>query len=202
MRREAVRPFRVPLDAEDGFRPVLNGLNDAVRGGLRHVEPRSYPSQPLMVGAVDQAGAAVQAVQEGIAGTAYGMELIAAVEAVAVCRGKILNQAAAEADVDDLQPPADAEDRFFGLQEAEKKPELQPVQLRVDRPGALIFLTEPGRVDVAAARQKQPVIGRQVRRVKRGIKIGAAERESVFVVGGILRDTGDKDFHSLFRNVF
>ena len=129
------------------------------------------------------------------------MDLILSVPAVDIGRRQVLDQAAPEKDIDQLHPPADAKDRSAGGEKRAKEGKLRPVQLPVDRQGALIRLSEPGGVNISAAGQQESAEGGQIRRMEVCFKGGMADGKCAFVVGCMFRDTGDENLHGRLLRV-
>lgn len=150
--------LRVPLDAEDAVVSVFDRFGDAVRGPLCDGQPGADPAAALMVGAVDLTDGRAEGGKGGAGTGPDGMGLVLAGPAVKGGGRQILDQAAAEIDIEDLHAAADAKDRFSGFEEGVKQGKLRFIQRAVDAGGALILLPEPGRVDIAAAGQQKPVI--------------------------------------------
>lgn len=82
--RGHARPFRVPLNPEDGHVLVFQSFNDAVMGGLSDGQPGSDDPGALVMGAVDQTGCAVEPGQKRAGQTVRRVDLVLAVPAVGI----------------------------------------------------------------------------------------------------------------------
>ena len=71
----------------------------------------------------------------------------------------ILQNGAAEGDIDDLHALADADDGDPGSYGRVESLKLQNVQFGVNCTGTFVFFSEESRIDIAAARQDQGVAG-------------------------------------------
>lgn len=130
---------------------MLQRFRNLVRGSLRDHKSAADASAALMMGAVDQAGAAAEPMQQRTGQTVGRMDLVFLKEFVLVCRRKVLDQITVEIDIDKLHPPADAKDWFSGQEKGMQKSKLSPVQRFVHRNRSLVFLAEPGRMKITAA---------------------------------------------------
>lgn len=170
---------------------MLQRFRNLVRGSLRDHKSAADASAALMMGAVDQAGAAAEPMQQRTGQTVRRMDLVFLKKSVPVGRRKVLDQIAAEIDIDKLHSPADAKDWFPGQEKGMQESKLDPVQRLVRRNRSLVFLAEPGRMKITAAGQQKFVIGRQLCRIQIGFRRNMAKREDSFVISGIFRNTGD-----------
>lgn len=189
------RPFGVPLHAEDGSCCVFQGFSNTVRGGLRDRKMAPDPPAALMMSAVDGAGISVETVKDRTGSVLNRMKLIASGILMRPAGREILNDISAEVYVDDLQSPADAEDRFPGPDEHIEKGELYVVQRRVDRSGTKVRLSEPGGMNIPAAREQELVIDRKVRRRKVCAEGDRKMSQCFFVVFCVFRETGNQNIH-------
>lgn len=170
------------MHAEDGFFCVFQPFCHTVRRDLCDCQALSDCSATLMMGAVDCAYRSVEAVQEGTGEALDQMMLILVLVSVNGAGGKVLNDSSAKIHVDDLNTPADSEDRFVSFYEGIKEGELNLVKMGVYGLGAAVALAEPGRVDIASAGQEQSAVDGQVRGMERSIPGDSAGRKGCFVV--------------------
>ena len=133
------------------------------------------------------------------------MEFVTVVPGMAGRFRDMLEDGAAQADVDDLHPLADAKDRALPFEKKLQGLELRDIQFDVDIPGALVFLSEESRGNIAAPRQQQAVERRQALNVHTGQALGAHLPQGVFIVGGVFCPAYDGDFYrvgSWLHNTF
>ncbi len=98
----------------------------------------------------------------------------------------VLLEPAAERDVDQLEPAADAEHGDVALERRAQDPQLERVPRGIDVLGGAIRLAVPVRLDVSAPGEAEAfeVLRRRVVRVERhDVEAGAAERGKVLVAG-------------------
>lgn len=149
----------------------------------------------LMVGGVYFAAVSVELVKE-IAPSEIAVKnivkLVAPNPSVGFGGVDMLRDVAAEMDVDELEPFADAEYGLFLRRETGEDVELQDIKFCVNVVGAVVGLTEKGRRDVAAAWEKKM---RGVVRLT-GIQTDRAGNAHpsycVFIVSGVFGTTGDQ----------
>ena len=153
---------------------MCDGLERAVRRAGGGAEPCAQRIRRLMVRAVDEKVRAVQRAQKAAAGR-DGVQAVAAVQLAVAAN--VLAQRAAEVDVEDLEPPADADDRLSGAQEKVDERKLARVALVVDVRRAVDRLAVEARVHVSAAGEQE-----NVRRLDRFRGARADQRERVLVV--------------------
>ena len=117
--------------------------------------------------------------------------------------GYVLDQRAAQGDVEDLDAPADAQDGLPGLKEGAEQGQLRPVPHGVGGLGPAIFLKEQGGVQIAAAAQNQAGTG-QIRLGgvgRPGHAALGADRGTVVVRCSLLTgelDIQGRSFHQTF----
>lgn len=143
----------MPLDTENASVFMFQCLRHAVRGPLGDGESGSDPAAALMVRAVDPAKGRAEDGEKGIRLCPDRVRLILSGPAVERGGGKILDQVAAQVHIDDLHSPADAKDRFSGLQESMEQGKLRFIQNFIRGGRTPILLTKTGRVDIAAPGQ-------------------------------------------------
>ena len=90
---------------------------------------------------------------------AGGMNLILPDVFVAAGGGKILDDAASQADIDELHALADTENGTPLLQEGPQQKELEPVQCGFHGAGALIVGMKKSRIDIASSGQDEAAEG-------------------------------------------
>lgn len=193
------RPLGVPLHAQDGFCLVFEGFDDAVGGALGDHKSRTDPAAPLVVGAVDRAGIAVEAAEDGAGGIGHLMELVAAGIFVGGSGGEILDDISAKIDVDDLQAPADAKHRFFVQDESMEKIELGLIQDGIDGGGAPILLAKAAGMDVPSAGKQQAVTEAGFLRTEADSERNAKGGQGRFVIFGVPGDTCNENTHMMIR---
>ncbi len=152
------------MNAENASVFMFHSLYHPIFGCLCDGKTCSNPATALMVGAVDQAGVQIliEMGEEGARCIAYRMDLILAVKAVLICSLQVLDQSSAKIDIDDLHSSADAKNRFPGEDKGMEKRKLDTVQFPVRGIGALVFLSEPDRMDVTTAGKQQFIKGSSV----------------------------------------
>ena len=169
-------------------------LVDPVGADAGFEQAAPQPSGGLMVRAVHAEPLAVQPLQERVAG-AHRMHVIACITERDVARriGNILNQVAAERDVEHLMPAADAEDRPPACEEAADERELVAVAAVVDAAARGVFLPVEGGVHIGAAGQEQAAAALGVGGVHGEYGLRAAGGECGRVVGEITAIAADKN---------
>ncbi len=184
----------MPLYAEDGQKAVGEPLRNLIFAVLNIAYPLSGNVNALMVRAVYRKGFAVQLMQQGTGACGGGVKLIRPVVLVLPEGGKILADIPAEKDIDQLHALADAKNRFLVENEFPQNGELQPVKSRVNDPRAAVQLAEEPGVNIAAARKNKPVVEAYVRHMQGDGGTCAQSLKGGFVVGGLFRITGNKNF--------
>ena len=91
--------------------------------------------------------------------------------------GQVLNDAASQADVDQLHAFADAEYRKLFSQKSAKEEKLKPVQSGIHGAGSLIFLMKKIRVNVAASGKNKGIEGGGGIRKKSGERLRRIDGE-------------------------
>lgn len=103
----------------------------------------------------------------------------------------MLGDGTAEADIDDLHAFADAEYRSLPLDEELQCLKLDDIQFYVNIFGTLIFLSEEGGSNIAAAREQKAVKFRQMSCVHGGKTVGFHGMQGIFIVDGIFASSYD-----------
>ena len=130
---------------------MADSLDRAVVRAGEDLKPRPQPPDSLMMRAVDRAARAVQLAQK----PRRGVDRMQPVDAVNLAVPiDMLAQRAAEIDIEDLQPAADADDRFSRAQEVIDQRKLARVARFVKTFRAVQRLTVKARVHVAPAGQQ------------------------------------------------
>ena len=139
-------------------------------------DAKSLPQPPdgLMMRAVDREACAIQLAQKAGQGIDR-VEAVGAVDLAMAC--DMLAQRAAEIDVEDLQPAANADDLTPGAKKIVDERKLTRVALLVDIRRAVDRLTVKARMHIAPAGKKQ-----NVRALRRSGERGAGQRERFFVI--------------------
>ncbi len=185
----------MPLYGKDGEQTVDKPLNHVIPGAADRDKPLACAVYRLMVGGVYFGAAAVELVKE-IAPSEITVKNIVKLVAPDPFVGfggiDMLRDVAAEMDVDELEPFADAENGLFLCRETGKDLKLQDIQFCVDVAGAVVGLTEKGGCDVAAAGE-QKVCGIVRLGGIHADKAGNAHPSyNIFIVSGVLGTTGDQ----------
>lgn len=181
----------MPLHTEDGFFCVLQRFRGAVRCGLGDRKVMSDFPAALMVGAVDNAGISIEAVQNRAVSAAHRMKLVMSDVLMDLTGRKMLNDIAAEKYVDDLHSLTDAEDRSVGPDKGIQKGELRGVQHRVHMLGTKIGLSKPGGMDISSARKQKLVIGRKSIGMEICTKGNGEKGQGSFIIFCGSRSTGN-----------
>ena len=147
----------MPLDAKNGQGGVYNGLCHAVRGVLDDDQAFAWLRNALMMGAVDREVFSIQGVEKASLFRIRGVDLIFSDVCMPSGGGQILNDAASQADIDQLHAFADAEYGKIFSQKRAKEEKLKPVQFGIHGTGSLIFLMKKSRVNVAAPRKNESI---------------------------------------------
>ena len=148
----------MPLHGDDGQGDMLDAFDDVIAGAADGQQIFAQPVEGLMMGGIDRCAEPVQLIEEigaGQAAVIYMVLLIRAVPLVGSGSGDMLDDGAAEGDVDDLHPLTDAEDRPAAAHKGFQRLHLQNIQFCVYAAGAAVCLAEEGGRDVAAAGQQQ-----------------------------------------------
>lgn len=136
------------------------------------------------MGGIDRHGRAPFFHKKGTRRVDDGVVQVTPRGAVAVGSVHVLDDGAAERDIDELHPLADAEDGDAGAQAQLQRLELQDIQLGVDVHGAAIAFPEKGGRDIAAARQQEPVAGNHLAGVQRRQgRVAVIAQEADVVIG-------------------
>ena len=147
----------MPLDTKNGQGGVDNGLCHAVRGVLDDNQAFARLRNALMMGAVDREVFSIQGVEKASLFCMRGMDLIFSDVCMPSGGGQILNDAASQADIDQLHAFADAEYGKIFSQKRAKEEKLKPVQFGLDGAGALIFLMKKNRINISAAGKNEGI---------------------------------------------
>ena len=153
---------------------MSDGLDRAVVRTGKDAKSLPQPPDGLMMRAVDREACAIQLAQKAGQGIDR-VEAVGAVDLAMAC--DMLAQRAAEIDVEDLQPAADADDYLSRAQEVVNQRELTRVACFVEIFRAVQRLTVKARVHVAPAGQQQ-----NVRVLRRFGERRTDQRERIFVI--------------------
>lgn len=148
----------MPLYGQDGKGSVNQPFDYVIACTADGNQPFSCAVYGLMMGGVYSGAVSVELVKEIAAAqiaVENRVELVAADPFMRIGGVDVLCDVAAEMNIDELKPFADAEHGLFLFHEAGEKLKLQNVELRVHISGTVIFLTEKGGGDVAAAGKEQ-----------------------------------------------
>lgn len=185
----------MPLDGKDGERTVDKPFDHIIPGAADRDKPLSGAVYRLMVGGVYLDACSVELVKEitpAEIAVKNIVKLVASDPSVGLGGIDMLRDVAAEVDVDELEPFADAEHGLFLRRETGKDLKLQDIQFCVDVAGAVVGLTEKGGRDVAAAGE-QKVCGIVRLDGIHADKAGNAHPSyDIFIVSGVLGTTGDQ----------
>lgn len=194
--------LRMPLYTDEGQRVVGDSL-DYIIGRTADCKKRaSEMLNSLMVRGVYCGAQTVKLIEIIIpAQTAVvdRMLLVVGNPFVQISGLQILPDAAAEIDVDKLQPLADAENRLPVLDKEIKNLELQDIQLRVNLRRCGIFLTEKTGSNITAAGEHQIISGGSLFLIEGGQNGQVQTLESFFIVYGIFASSGNDNTGMMIR---
>lgn len=161
-------------------------------------------SAALMVGAVHDAGSAVETTEGAPGDILYRMELVAPDMAVGIRCRQVADDSSAEIDVDDLQAAADAEDRTVLARESVEQGKLGVVKRRIDVDirVAAVRLSQPGGGDIASARQQEGVESVRIFRAQADLIRDAEAGQRVLIIFRSGRYPGDEDVHTMTIEAF
>ncbi len=182
------------MDAQDRQESVDNSFRYVVGSILDDGKPFSGRADSLVMGAVYGKISSVEPAQKGAGQGVAGMDLILAGILVQGVGGEILDDAAAEKDIDNLHSLADTQNRAAGSYKGVQHGKLLSVQHRVDYTGAVIRLPEQDRINIPAAWKKQGVKGTGLGYVGKGGAGGPQLCEGVMVIVRIAGKAGDRYF--------
>lgn len=170
-------------------------LDHVIPGAADRDQPSACAVYRLMVGGVYFGAVSVELVKE-IAPSEIAVKnivkLVAPDPSVGFSGVDMLRDVAAEMDVDELEPFADAEYGLFLRRETGEDVELQDIKFCVNVAGAVVGLTEKGGRDVAAAGE-QKVCGIVRPGGLHADKAGNAHPSyDIFIISGVLGTTGDQ----------
>ncbi len=171
-----------------------NGLRHVVGSILDDGKAFAGSADSLVMGAVYGKILPVEPVQKGAGERMAGMDLILAGVLMQGIGGEILDDAAAEIDIDNLHSFADAQNRPAGFYKGIQHRKLLSVQHRIDNTGAVVRFPEQDGIDVPAAWQKQGVKGIGLGYVGEGGAGGPQSCEGVMVIIRIAGKAGDRYF--------
>ena len=194
--------LRMPLDTENGKGGMGDGLHHMIRCTLYHAQLFAGQADALMVGAVDNKIRPVESIQKTARGGVDPVGLILPVILMIPGSGKILNDCAAEENIDDLHSLTDAQNRFPGTDEEGEDRKLLPVQNAVNIPAALIGFSEKRRIDVAASGKQERVTAGGLFGVQTDQRIRAQLYQRVQIVAALPYVTRNQNFShgkSLFK---
>ena len=152
------KPFRMPLYGQNGETYVGQSLNYVIARAADRDKPFAGTVYGLMVGGVHKSAVSVELIEEITASqiaVIHIVKLIVTSPFVDVGGVDVLCDVAAEMDVDELKPFADAKHGLFLCHKTGEKLKLQNVKLGVHVSGAVICLAKKGRGNVAAAGEEQ-----------------------------------------------
>lgn len=150
--------FRVPLYGQNGKSCVAQPFDHVISRAADRDQSFAGAVYGLVMGGIYRSAVPVELIKEITASQVaviYIVKLIASDPFVDVGGGDVLCDAAAEMDVDKLQPFADTEHGLFLCHKTGEKLELKNVKFSVHVAGAVIRLTEKGGRNVSAAGEKQ-----------------------------------------------
>ena len=153
---------------------MSDGLDRAVVRTGKDAKSLPQPPDGLMMRAVDREACAIQLAQKAGQGIDR-VEAVGAVDPAMAC--DMLAQRAAEIDVEDLQPAANADDLTSGAKKIVDERKLARVAPLVDICRAVDRLTVKARMHITPAGQQQ-----NVRALRRFGEWRADERERIFVI--------------------
>ena len=153
---------------------MSDGLDRAVVRTGKDAKSLPQPPDGLMMRAVDREACAIQLAQKAGQGIDR-VEAVGAVDPAMAC--DMLAQRAAEIDVEDLQPAANADDLTPGAKKIVDERKLARVAPLVDICRAVDRLTVKARVHITPAGKQQ-----SVRALRRSGERGAGQRERFFVI--------------------
>ena len=144
----------MPLDGEDGLCFVAYCFHRSILCPCDHLQSLAGTVDGLMVRAVGDEALAVEPAEHRVVG-AHCVDAVGAADLVMAA--DVLAQRAAEGNVDELRPTADAEDGPAGVIETAKECKLVLVARLVDLRRSAELLTVEARVDIPAAGEQQRV---------------------------------------------
>ena len=147
----------MPLDPQNGQMRVDNGLCHAVKSPLDDDQAFARLRNALMMGAVDREVFSIQGVEKASLFCIRGVDLIFSDVCMLSGSRQVLNDAASQADVDQLHALADAEYGKLFFQERAQEEKLKPVQSGIDGAGALIFLMKKNRINISASGKNEGI---------------------------------------------
>lgn len=150
--------FRVPLYGQNGEICVVQPFDYIISRAADRDQSFAGAVYGLMMGGIYQNAVPVELIKEITASQVaviYIVKLIASDPFVDIGGVDVLCDAAAEMDVDKLQPFADAEHGLFLCHKTREKLELENVKFGVHIAGTVIRLAEKGGRNVSAAGEKQ-----------------------------------------------
>ena len=147
--------LRVKLHPENGQAAVLHPFGEAPLRPGRGPQALPQPVHRLVVGAVDEKEGTIQPPQQGVLLRPDRVDLIPVfpTHGKSAGRGQVLNQAPPQSHVEQLHPPADAEDGPARLQEGPGQGQLGLIPPRVRGLGAPVGLAKAPRVNVPSPAQ-------------------------------------------------
>ena len=165
---------------------MANRFNHTIHRMLHGMKTFAEHIDCLMVRTVYGKPLAVKRREKAVGLCDRFMRLIAA-NILMIPLRQILHKRTAEKDVDHLQAAANAKHRLFRMHERAERIELQLVKIGVRFVAAAHFLPVAGRVEIAAARQKQSVKAGRGKRLNANGHIRAELPQRIFIVFRISR---------------
>lgn len=189
----------MPLHAVDGKPAVVNGFRyRRGRSVLGEQKSLTETAETLVVGTVDNQRAAIESMQKGIMDNGGIVKLVPVLILVERSLLHVLDDGAAEKNIDNLHALADTEYRLTAAQCLFHGFKLNDIQLCVYIFGAVIFLPEKSRRNVAAARQKHAAAGVNPVRRKCGNTGNSQTGKRSLIVSSVLRPPDDGDCAAAF----
>lgn len=185
-RMAKAHPLRVPLHRPDGKLGMADRLDHTIHRVLHGLKTVPKRIDCLMVRTVYGKPLAVERGEKAVRLCDRFMHLIAA-NILMIPLRQILHKRTAEKDVDYLQAAANAEHRLFRLRERAERIELQPIKIGIGRNASAQLLPVAGRIEIAAARQKQTVKAGRGKRLNAYGHICAELPQRIFIVFRIFR---------------
>ena len=154
------RPLRMPLNGIDGECGVMKSLDYAVlRAYSIDGDAGSGTTRCLVVGTVDRKFRPEEPADPAAICSSARMQQIRSVASPGVAGSgrKMLDQRAAEIDIDDLKTAADAEHGPFGSHKKIEDGKLELIQIVADAYAAQVLFMKTGGIYIAAAGKQETV---------------------------------------------
>lgn len=163
----------MPLNTPYGKKTVAKPLNHAVKTALYISDSASGKIHTLMMGTVHRKAAAVELSEEGVPERKGIMDLIGTVILMEVSGGQVLVDIPAKEYIDQLHALADSKNGLLFQNKGFQDGKLEPVKSWINHTGTAVQLSEKLWVNVAAARQDQPLVGSGIRHMQGGHRCDA-----------------------------